>query len=133
MAEGRRSRSNCSSLHPPRILYCLANPDWLSQGYSRPCYPYNYGYMASDYTITKRGLGYNISMKKLIAFLAGIALALSLTSCGDGGFRYPCQDSANWEKAECNPPICETTGTCSKDLVGQEVWDEYQKTKGNNG
>ena len=70
-------------------------------------------------------------MRKLIASLACLML---LTSCGyQGGYRYPCQDPANWEKAECNPPICESTGTCSRDLVGQEVWDEYQKTKVNNG
>ena len=70
-------------------------------------------------------------MKKLI----GIALlGLTLSSCGyDGHYRYPCQDPANWESAECNPPVCETTGTCSRDLVGQEVWDEYQKSKVKNG
>jgi hypothetical protein len=70
-------------------------------------------------------------MKKLTASLASVVLTLTLTSCGDGGFRYSCQDPANWEKAECNPPVCQTTGTCAKDLVGQEVWDEYQNTKGN--
>ncbi len=46
----------------------------------------------------------------------------ALSGCGyDGHYRYPCQDPANWEKAECNPPLCEATGTCTKDLVGQEV------------
>jgi hypothetical protein len=70
-------------------------------------------------------------MKKLI----GIALlGLMLSGCGyDGHYRYSCQDPANWDKSECNPPVCETTGTCSRDLVGETVWDEYQKTKVKNG
>jgi hypothetical protein len=73
-------------------------------------------------------------MRKLGASLASIMLALTVTSCSfDGSFRYECQEQSNWEKAECNPPICETTGTCSRDLVGQEIWDEYQKTKVKNG
>jgi hypothetical protein len=73
-------------------------------------------------------------MKKIGASLASLMLVLTITSCSyQGGFRYACQDPTNWEKAECNPPICETTGTCSRDLVGQEVWDEYQKSKVKNG
>lgn len=64
--------------------------------------------------------------------IIGIALlGLALTGCGyDGHYRYPCQDPANWEKIECNPPVCEASGTCSKDMIEQDVWDEYQKTKG---
>ena len=73
-------------------------------------------------------------MKKIGASVASLMLAITITSCSyQGGFRYPCQDPANWDNAECNPPICETTGTCSRDLVGQEVWDEYQKSKVKNG
>ena len=73
-------------------------------------------------------------MRKLIASLASLMLILSLTGCNfDGSYRYECQDPANWEKAECNPPICEPTGTCSRDLVGETVWDEYQKSKVKNG
>jgi hypothetical protein len=45
-------------------------------------------------------------------------LALTLSSCGyDGGFRYPCQDPTNWEKAECKPPICTASQACPEDLV----------------
>lgn len=45
-------------------------------------------------------------------------LAAAITGCGyDGGYRYPCQDPANWEQAKCNPPVCEASGTCTKDLV----------------
>jgi hypothetical protein len=45
-------------------------------------------------------------------------LALTLSSCGyDGGFRYPCQDPTNWEKAECKPPICTALQACPEDLV----------------
>jgi hypothetical protein len=73
-------------------------------------------------------------MRKIGASLASLMLALTITSCSyDGSFRYACQDPENWELKECNPPICETTGTCSRDLVGQTTWDEYQKTKVNNG
>lgn len=70
-------------------------------------------------------------MKRLI----GIALlSLALTGCGyDGHYRYECQDPENWEKAECNPPVCKVTGTCSKDIIGQELWDEYEKSKVKNG
>lgn len=70
-------------------------------------------------------------MKKI----SGIFLAaLMLSGCGyQGQYRYPCQDPANWANAECNPPICEVSGTCSRDLVGQEVWDEYEKSKVKNG
>jgi hypothetical protein len=73
-------------------------------------------------------------MRKLIASLASLMLTLTLAGCGyDGGYRYACQDPANWDNAECNPPVCEPSGTCSRDLVGQTVWDEYQKSKVNNG
>ena len=54
-------------------------------------------------------------MKKL-ALIAGILL---LSSCGyDGGYRYPCQDPANWGAEECNPPICKVDGTCTETLLG---------------
>jgi hypothetical protein len=54
-------------------------------------------------------------MKRLFVIAT---MALTLSGCGyDGHYRYPCQDPANWEKAECNPPICDATGTCTKDLV----------------
>ena len=59
-------------------------------------------------------------MLKLITLL--VATAALLSGCGyDGHYRYPCQDPANWEKAECNPPICEATGTCTKDLINTDV------------
>ena len=45
-------------------------------------------------------------------------LILSLTGCGYQGFyRYPCQNPDNWKNAECNPPICEASGTCTKDTI----------------
>jgi hypothetical protein len=48
--------------------------------------------------------------------LVGLSL-LFLTSCGyDGSYRYPCQDPANWEKAECKPPLCTVNKTCPEDL-----------------
>jgi len=48
-------------------------------------------------------------------------LAALLSSCGyDGHFRYPCQDPANWETAECKPPVCTANGACPEDLVSQK-------------
>jgi hypothetical protein len=54
--------------------------------------------------------------------LMTLTLCLTLSSCGwDGNFRYPCQDPANWEKAECVPPICEASETCTKDLIDAPI------------
>ena len=66
-------------------------------------------------------------MRKLI--LALTLFALPLSGCGyDGYVRYPCQDFENWDKPECNPPRCEATGVCTKDLLPdmqeQEVIEE---------
>lgn len=68
----------------------------------------------------------HLKMKKtksvLAAFFA-IGLAVSLTACNGpeslNRYRYPCQDPVNWEKAECNPPVCEASGICTKDLLGK--------------
>ena len=48
----------------------------------------------------------------------GIALlAVVLAGCNyDGSYRYPCQDPANWESAECKPPLCKVNNTCPEDI-----------------
>ena len=57
-------------------------------------------------------------LKRIFFTVASVAL---LSGCGyDGHFRYPCQDPANWENAECKPPICTANGACPEDLVSQE-------------
>ena len=54
--------------------------------------------------------------------LAISLVCLTLTGCGyQGHYRYPCQDPANWEAKECNPPICQVAGTCPEDLVGEDI------------
>jgi len=46
-------------------------------------------------------------------------LSLLLTGCGyDGHYRYPCQNPENFDKKECNPPLCKVTGTCTIDILG---------------
>lgn len=72
----------------------------------------------------------HLKMKKtksvLAAFFA-IALAVTLTACSGpeslNRYRYPCQDPVNWEKAECNPPVCEASGLCTKDILGKKTTD----------
>jgi len=55
----------------------------------------------------------------ILGFFKLVILGVLLVGCGyDGHYRYPCQDPANWEKAECKPPICTTNGACPEDLVG---------------
>lgn len=57
-------------------------------------------------------------MKKLTSVIASCILVIGLSGCGlEGRYRYSCQDPENWKKAECNPPACEATGVCTKDLV----------------
>lgn len=45
-----------------------------------------------------------------------IALPLALAVFGGDRFRYPCQDPANWDSAECKPPVCSVTRTCPEDI-----------------
>jgi hypothetical protein len=45
-----------------------------------------------------------------------LSMCLVLSACQDR-YRYPCQDPANWENAECKPPICTVTATCPSDLI----------------
>lgn len=45
-----------------------------------------------------------------------LLMVVLATGCGDQ-YRYPCQDPNNWKNTECNPPICEASQTCTKDLV----------------
>jgi len=58
------------------------------------------------------------------AFL--ILTALLLVGCSDT-YRYPCQDPANKDKAECNLPACEADGFCYDKLNGLQ-----QELKNNN-
>jgi hypothetical protein len=48
-----------------------------------------------------------------------LALTLTLCACGyDGSYRYECQDPANWNAEECNPPMCLVDGMCTENLIG---------------
>lgn len=59
-------------------------------------------------------------MRKTILILASVlgAFCMGLLSGCNDSYRYPCQDPANWETAECKPPICEASGTCPEDIYG---------------
>jgi hypothetical protein len=74
----------------------------------------------------KNKLGIMVGMLRII----GLALfAVLLTGCGyDGHYRYPCQDPANWENAECKPPICTVNGACPEDLVGSDITNGTEST-----
>lgn len=41
---------------------------------------------------------------------------LALGYCSNDRFRYPCQDSANWDKDFCKMPICDVTRTCPEQI-----------------
>ena len=73
--------------------------------------------MAINHPIEKRRLGYNRIMRKIISIALAGALMVSLTGCDLNRYRYPCQDPKNWEIAACNPPECEASQTCTKDVI----------------
>ena len=59
-------------------------------------------------------------MKKIATLLSATVLSLMLSSCGvlENKYRYPCHDPENWYNKECNPPICQADGLCTKDILG---------------
>lgn len=118
---GSYQREYSSAMDPPWVFYSLANPNWNSAGRSRSSNSGSHRNLANNYPFKKRrGIGYNSGMKRITAIALSGLLMLSLTGCDSlNRYRYPCQDPANWEKAECNPPICEATGTCTKDVIGK--------------
>lgn len=46
-------------------------------------------------------------------------------------FRYPCQDPANWDLADCKPPMCQATGECTENLIsnGDDIVTQLDKMK----
>jgi len=63
-------------------------------------------------------------MKALIGAILGMLL---LSGCGyQGWIRYECQIYENWSKPECQPPQCEVTGTCTKDLIPEETYGSFK-------
>ena len=63
-------------------------------------------------------------MRKLIAIALSGTLMVLLSACSADSlnrYRYSCQDPQNWKAAECNPPECEASGLCTKDLLPKAV------------
>ena len=54
---------------------------------------------------------------KLVKFLFLILLLpVGLAMCSGDRFRYPCQDSDNWDKEFCKLPKCDVTRTCPEQI-----------------
>lgn len=45
-----------------------------------------------------------------------IFLPLGLAVFGGDRFRYSCQDPRNWDKVECQKPMCDVTRTCPEHI-----------------
>lgn len=51
---------------------------------------------------------------KLLGVLLLIPIGFSMVS--KESFRYPCQDPANWDSAQCQKPLCDVTRTCPEHI-----------------
>jgi hypothetical protein len=54
------------------------------------------------------------SLFKLLGVLLLLPIGFSYFS--EEKFRYPCQDPANWETAQCQKPLCDVTRTCPEHI-----------------
>ena len=64
-------------------------------------------------------------MRRILIACALAVAPLSLAGCGyDGWVRYPCQSPENWERADCQRPACEVTGTCPDFLLPEGVIED---------
>jgi len=50
-----------------------------------------------------------------------LAIFLSIIIFGEDRYRYECQDPEMWSMPVCNTPICESSGTCTKDIIHRVV------------
>jgi hypothetical protein len=56
---------------------------------------------------------------EMFKYLPVVALTIGILVVFFAGdtYRYPCQDPANWNSAECEPPTCTASATCPANLV----------------
>jgi hypothetical protein len=63
-----------------------------------------------------------VSDKKLFwSLLILLFIPLTLAIFAVDRFRYPCQDSKNWDKEMCKKPQCEVTRTCPENIFKNKV------------
>lgn len=55
--------------------------------------------------------------ERIYILIGAVILILILILSGDGFYRYPCQDPENWGSAECDPPLCLASMTCTGYVV----------------
>lgn len=69
---------------------------------------------------------------RVYMFLPVFALVLGIiyVFAAEDKYRYECQDPANWEQAYCQPPLCEATAACTKDLIynGETVVNDVMES-----
>lgn len=49
-----------------------------------------------------------------------LAVVAVFILAGDGFYRYPCQDPLNFNKPECNVPLCLADESCTSMLINLE-------------
>lgn len=68
----------------------------------------------------------------MIKYALLLLSALVLAGCNvddASSYRYPCQDPENVKKKECNPPVCELDGTCTKYLIDEKTLKSLKTSK----
>lgn len=72
-------------------------------------------------------------MLKMYMYLPLIALVLGVVFVftAEDVYRYACQDPTNWESPDCQPPLCEASGMCTKDLIsnGDDILTQLETMK----
>lgn len=75
-----------------------------------------------------------LDMYKYLPVVALVVGIVFVFFAGDT-YRYPCQDPANWASADCQPPVCTATGTCTEDLItpdGEQISAEEMQAMVDN-
>lgn len=60
-----------------------------------------------------------IGLVDMYTYLPILALILGIFAIffANDSYRYPCQDPANWETADCQPPACTASSSCPANLI----------------
>jgi hypothetical protein len=67
--------------------------------------------------------------RKLFKYtLAVLCLPIVIAAGCQERYRYPCQNHKNWDKAECQRPVCEIHKTCP-DIIFKDDLDKIEVPK----